>query len=215
MMCRKPIQQGSTYGNWVVIDSEPVPYGSGRTTRLRYLCRCTCGVQRLVNASNLRRGLSTSCGCVGDAYTASKSTSHGMSHTPLYAVWRTMLQRCNAANFRQYKDYGGRGIKVCERWYKFENFLSDMGLPPFPGASLERKDNNKGYEPENVVWSTRISQARNKRNNVRFELGGLSLTLVEWSERLGVKKATLASRLYLYEWPIERALQPAKEAVTV
>lgn len=121
-----------------------------------------------------------------------------------------MLQRCDKPNFIQYKDYGGRGIKVCERWYKFENFYTDMGPPPFQKASIERIDNDRGYEPENVVWADRATQAKNKRTTVRFDFSGYSLTLREWSEKLGVKSATLASRIYLYGWPLERALQPAK-----
>jgi len=214
-MPRKIPAVGQIYGSWTLVDATPVPSVSGGQTRLNYLCQCVCGQQKLVNGSNLRRRLSTSCGCLRDTRTGVRSISHGMSKTPLYAVWRTMLQRCDKPNFIQYKDYGGRGIKVCERWYKFENFYMDMGPPPFPKASIERVDNDRGYEPENVVWADRATQAKNKRTTVRFDFAGSSLTLREWSEKLGVKSATLASRIYVYGWPLERALQPAKTEATV
>lgn len=201
---RLSIKVGDVFGDWSVVSDQPVPSGNGRSTRLNYLCRCVCGTEKTVNGSNLRRGKSTGCGCVADAKTSTRSRTHGMSREPIYAVWRTMLQRCSSPKFRQYKDYGGRGITVCLRWWKFENFLEDMGVPPFQGASLERKDNDKGYEPENVVWANRGSQAKNKRNNVRFEYQGCNLLLGEWAEKLGVKKATLASRIYIYRWPLDK-----------
>ena len=128
-----------------------------------------------------------------------------MSEEPIYKVWRTMKQRCDKPTFRQFKDYGGRGIKVCDRWRVFENFLKDLGPPPPGDYSLERLDNDLGYEPGNVIWASRITQARNKRNNVRFEFDGVSMTLGEWAERLRVNKRTLVSRVYLYKWPLERA----------
>lgn len=90
-----------------------------------------------------------------------------------------------------------------------------MGSPPFEKASIERVDNDRGYEPDNVVWADRTTQAKNKRTTVRFEFDGCSLTLREWSEKLGVKSATLASRIYLYGWSLDRALQPAKTVATV
>ncbi len=214
-MPRKIAHVGQSYGSWKVVGESPFSSVSGGQVRLNYLCQCVCGQQKLVNGSNLRRGLSTSCGCLRDTRTAARSTSHGMSDTPLYAVWRAMLQRCDKPNFIQYKDYGGRGIKVCERWYTFENFYKDMGLPPFEKASIERVDNDMGYEPDNVVWADRTTQAKNKRTTVRFEFDGCSLTLREWSEKLGVKSATLASRIYLYGWSLDRALQPAKTEATV
>lgn len=203
---RKPIQVGTIFGDWIVINSVPVKTGAGRGIKTNYLCRCVCGVERIVNASNLRRGLSTGCGCRADRETSIRSKTHGMTRDPIYAVWRTMKQRCEKTNFRQYKDYGGRGIRVCDRWQVFESFLEDMGLPPTTFSSLERKDNDKGYEPGNVIWADRLTQARNKRNTVRFQHRGLSLTLGEWSQLLGIKKATLASRIYLYKWPLDRAL---------
>ena len=208
---RIPLSVGDKFGDWEVMDASPVLTGVGRSTRSHYRCQCVCGVERVVNASNLRRGLSTGCGCRADASTSVRSRTHGMSETALYQVWRTMKQRCDKPNFKQYKDYGGRGIKVCARWYSFEKFLEDMGEPPTNEHTLERIDNGKGYEPGNVVWASVTTQARNKRNNVRFELDGISLTMQEWAERLGVKKATLASRIYLYRWPLERALMPQIE----
>lgn len=128
-----------------------------------------------------------------------------------------MLQRCNLPTNKQYVDYGGRGIKVCPEWYKFDNFFADMGNPPFKGASLDRKDNNLGYSKENCRWVDRDTQNNNTRKTSKFEYEGKLYTIAELSELSGVKKATLSGRIYGYGWSVKsavehRVLKPAESS---
>ncbi|MCK5601423.1 hypothetical protein KAR91_06135 [Candidatus Pacearchaeota archaeon] len=127
-----------------------------------------------------------------------------MTKTPTYISWVAMLQRCNNPKGPAYHNYGGRGIKVCDRWLKFENFLCDMGERP-EGMSIEREDNDKGYELGNCKWATVKEQSRNRRTNRRLTYNGETKTVVEWSETVGISAGIIGSRLYA-GWTIERAL---------
>ena len=123
----------------------------------------------------------------------------GMHKTKIYNVWCSMRQRCNNPKSRMFKHYGGRGIKVCSRWDDFTAFLSDMGLPP-EGCSLDRIDNDKGYEPGNCRWATRSEQSRNRSDNHLITINGETLPLVDWAVRCGVKPTTARNRILL-GWP--------------
>lgn len=112
----------------------------------------------------------------------------------VYGVWGQMLQRCRNPNVKSYPQYGGRGIKVCERWNSFANFIADVGPRPGPGYQLDRIDNDGDYEPGNCEWNIRKINCRNKTNNVRLSLNGVTKTLTEWSEQLGIDIATLSCR---------------------
>jgi hypothetical protein len=120
--------------------------------------------------------------------------THGKSKTAIYAVWRGMWERCTKPDARSYKNYGGRGIKVCERWESFDNFLSDMGERP-PLHTIERIDNDGDYEPGNCRWATRKEQNRNKRQNRLIEHDGVVMCLVEWAERFGLRSDALRRRM--------------------
>lgn len=120
-----------------------------------------------------------------------------------YNIWVMMRQRCNNPRNKRYKDYGGRGITVCERWdNSFTAFLSDMGLRP-PGTSIERKNNDGNYEPGNCIWATREQQALNTRSNLRIEINGVTKTLTEWADHFGVPRELAYSR-YWKKQPVER-----------
>ena len=130
---------------------------------------------------------------------------------PLHRVWRAMIQRCTNPRDPRFDSYGGRGIKVCDRWLTFENWLSDMGpRPPGKGPggraiySLDRKDNDGDYEPGNCRWSTMIEQGANMSRNRWLEFCGETLTLQQWSRRLGMNRMTIHRRLQK-GWSIERA----------
>lgn len=130
-------------------------------------------------------------------------TKHGMCNTPTWKSWQTMIRRCRGGNDKA-KWYADRGIKVCERWKTFENFYADMGERP-AGMSLDRIDNNGGYEPGNCRWATRVEQGGNKRNNVIWELNGKRQCAARWAKELGINRTTLQKRLKA-GWPMEKVL---------
>lgn len=142
------------------------------------------------------------------------SKSHGMSGTPIYAIWRGMMQRCYDKNHHAYLRYGGRGITVCDAWKNFEKFYADMGDKP-AGMSLDRIDNMKSYFPENVAWVTAKKQANNRRNNILIEINGKTKTMQEWCDETGVKIATVWARINVYGYSVEKALTPGWRARNV
>jgi hypothetical protein len=155
------------------------------------VCECHCGKKTIVRKQQVKSGRVKSCGCLHKQ----KISSHGMSNTKVYKTWQSMKQRCFNPKNIQYYDYGGRGITVCERWMDFQNFFEDMGHTP-RGCSLDRIDNNLGYDPKNCKWSTRQDQERNKRNNRLITFENETKTLAEWLDRQQLHVQTFYSRTY-------------------
>jgi hypothetical protein len=179
---------GKVFGRLTVIGRAESENG-----RARWTCSCTCGGTAVVQGKRLRCGYTKSCGCLQAEQQAGvhmHNVTHGQSDSPTWRTWESMRTRCNNPKVRAYPQYGGRGIQVCERWMSFENFLRDMGERPV-GHTLDRKDNNGNYEPGNCRWATPKEQARNRRNNRRFN----GKTVAELSEETGVNYVTLRKRL--------------------
>lgn len=130
---------------------------------------------------------------------------HGLSRSRVHGIWKGMLGRCQRKTDQAFRNYGGRGIKVCERWQSFENFFADMGHPP-EGTSIEREDNEGDYCPENCRWATRLEQQRNSRRNRLITFRGETLPLSVWAERTGLPYGALRQRISTYGWTPERAL---------
>lgn len=188
---------GDRYARLEVV--ERLAAKSRTDTNARWFCRCDCGRGVVAYGQDLERGRVKSCGCLN----AERIMQHGMSNSHVYAVWQAMLQRCENPNAQRYDIYGARGISVCERWHRFENFFADMGNRP-KGFSLDRIDVDKGYCKENCRWATTVQQANNKQKNRIIEFNGEKATLAEWAACKGLDWFTLRGRLEL-GWSIDRA----------
>ena len=174
--------------------------------RLFWAAVCDCGKTTVCNGELFRNGKTRSCGCLRSETCATLSRTHGQSATPEYGIWTRMVQRCHNPAAHQYHDYGGRGITVCVQWREsFETFIAEVGPRPTPKHTIDRIDNDRGYEPGNVQWSTRIAQANNKRNNRLVEFHGRSQTIPAWSRETGLRAGLIFERLR-DGWPVEKAL---------
>jgi hypothetical protein len=168
-------------------------FGAKRT---RWVFLCHCGNEFEARPSHVKNGGYQSCGCLKVSLCAQKAKTHGRAGTTEWTIWVDMIRRCYEKNRPAYKNYGGRGIAVCDRWRQsVENFVADMGARPSSDHSLDRIDNDGDYEPSNCRWATREEQARNKRNSRRVYFDGEPLTAREIADRHGLKAATVLYRM--------------------
>lgn len=193
---------GQRFGRLVVIGPDGKSE-NGHTTLWK--CICDCGAEVTVRGTNLKSGATQSCGCYEHDRLAELHTTHGGRGTLLYSVWASMLGRCRDKNN---KDYGGRGITVCDEWESsFPNFREWALSSGYKlGLTIDRIDNNKGYSPDNCRWVGAKEQALNRRSNRIATLNGETHTFYEWDEILGFTRGTISQRVTSRGWSIERAL---------
>lgn len=158
-------------------------------------CICDCGKSIIKNSVSLIKFGANSCGCIPKPI--GNRSIHGLTNTRVFKIRLGMLQRCYNENEPHFKDYGDRGIKVCNRWIEsVENFFEDMGHPPTIRHTLERRDNNGNYEPDNCYWATKKEQQQNKRDTIYLEINGVKGTVNKWSEISGTCRQTIITRYF-------------------
>lgn len=203
--------------SWALISMEKQRFGAlvvvkragsirqgGKNKYAAWLCRCDCGQEVVVSGQRLRRGQQKTCARNGHRWNSVKPGVAGLN--PLeYRAWLKMHARCKDVRRHNYKNYGGRGIKVCERWAKFENFFQDMGSKPTPQHTLERIDNNGFYELTNCRWATRAEQARNTTRSVFVLYGGKPVLLVDICKQFNISIGVVYGRLKR-NWGLDEAL---------
>ena len=194
------------FGKWTVIGKPHREFGRGKETFV--LCKCSCGVEQDVRAADLRCGKSTMCQSCGFQSHQTHGETKGDHQPPEYRAWVRMISRCTNPNSPNWKDYGGRGITVCPQWQGptgCQTFLHDMGRRPGPDYSLDRRDNNGNYTPENCRWATPVEQHGNTRRNILLSLNGQTMTISAWARKLGVGRHLIGRRIR-EGWSIEEAL---------
>jgi hypothetical protein len=192
---------GQRFGKLVAL------YCAGRAKDRHYhwVCRCDCGKERSFGSQRLRRNHATHCGCSSKR---DGNPSHGLSRSPEHKIWCGIRGRCSNPNHSSFPKYGARGITVCERWLKFENFLADMGPRPSSKHSIDRIDPNGNYEPGNCRWASQTEQANNKRNTRLVMYRGEQMPLTDAVREAGsvIHYETAWGRIR-QGWPIAAALE--------
>lgn len=186
---------GRVFGQLLVVDTLHVGISA-----VRLVCVCVCGDETTAAAHQLRSGDKRSCGCLKRSVLGNATRTHGAANSRTtgytnraYGVWQAMRDRCSNVNRKDYKYYGGKGVKVCQRWSSFALFLADMGEPP-AGLTLDRIDGSKDYSPDNCRWATRKQQTYNSSAMRWIEHAGERLHLAAWLDRTGVCRDTYYKR---------------------
>lgn len=187
---------GQRFGQLIVISR-----AENRGSRPHWNCNCDCGRTCVVRGSHLKGKETESCGCL----IIETNSTHRGSGTPFYKSYTNMLHRCLNEENSHFHNYGGRGIKVCDRWLDFRNFRDDMLSTWMPGMTIDRVDVNMGYCRENCRWLERRLQNRNKRTNRIIEYLGESMCVAEWVERTGIIEQVITGRLKR-GWSVGQAL---------
>lgn len=188
--------RGQRFGK-LVVKTQAIEHRASKASR--WLCACDCGGSKVIRSDSLRAGITRDCGCGKRAALSISSRTHGKSGHTIYTVWKNMIARCTRPSYIQYADYGGRGIKVCDRWRRFEDFYADMGDPP-PRMSIDRIDNNGDYEAANCRWATRSMQALNSRKSLDAKLYD-GQTVRKWADHYKISIKAVRSRISRFDSP--------------
>ena len=201
---------GHKFGRLTVLEFHSVTWNNMALWR----CVCDCGKEKIVRGSHLKLGQVTTCGShrseTAKAH-LNKYQTHGMSHSATYRCWAAMMYRCRSSNHVSHARYKDRGISVCAKWHDFENFLADMGERPSGRHSIERKNNNLGYDPNNCTWATPKEQGRNTCKNHRLTFRGETMCISEWAEQTGIGSTTIRERIKR-GWSTDRSLTEVPNA---
>lgn len=189
---------GQRFGRLTVLERA----GNDNNGKAVWRCKGECNNEVAVVGQNLLRGRTKSCGCLF------RGRSHGRVGTRLHRIWTGMKTRCNNPHSEAFQRYGGRGVAVCSEWeHNFQAFYDwAMANGYADKLTLDRKDNDKGYSPENCRWATENEQQNNRRNNHMVTYNGKTQTVSQWADEMGIKRATLSARLNRYKWDIGKAL---------
>ena len=203
---------GKRFGRLVVIKSAEM-----KGKNKQWLCVCDCGETKTVLGYNISNGHTKSCGCLTKEIAIVSNSSHGMSKSRFYQIWRDMLDRTTRLKNVAYDNYGGRGIKVCQEWRVFENFMNEMHESYLQHAeihgelstTIDRINNDEGYLKTNCRWATPKFQSLNKRSNLKHSVNGKLLTVKEISDIYGLAYAAVRKRVSL-GWAGDDLISPSK-----
>lgn len=187
---------GKRFGRLVVLGYAGRERSRGGHSRSMWYCECDCGEPKTLSTGNLTSGNTRSCGCLKTDRNVEYFTTHGMSKTKLYSVWGTMKDRCYSPDSKGYQNYGGRGIEMCQSWKdSFKNFYEWAIKSGYKdGVTIERKDVNGNYEPDNCCWIPKADQSKNRRNCHYITYHGITKTLSEWSRELHIDRECLRNK---------------------
>lgn len=195
--------KGKKFGRLTVIEQQ----GINKNRKALWLCVCDCGNSVVLASTALVSNNAKSCGCLRKEKTSERVKTHGLSKTRIYTTWSHMKDRCYNPNDAKYKNYGERGITICDEWKdNFQSFFKwsiENGYAD--NLTIDRIDVNGNYEPSNCRWATAEMQASNRRTSHLITHNGKTQTMKQWANELGIKYSTLAARINVYKWDIEKA----------
>lgn len=181
-----------------------------KSGKIHWTCLCDCGNITAVYGGHLKSERTKSCGCIKVELlqNTKPGIKHNLSNTSEYNIWHSMKKRCYDPNNQSYKNYGGRGITVCNEWINdFKQFFKDMGPRSSPQHSINRKNNNDNYKPDNCEWSTLEEQNNNKRTTKKITYKNQTKSLKNWCDELSLPYNTVFARLNRYKWSIQKAFE--------
>ncbi len=187
---------GARFGRLTVVSCAQRRKNKDESRDTVWLCRCDCGNEKAIDRGNLKNGSTNSCGCIRDVQ-GGKTRAH-----PLWKRWSAMISRCSNPRDKDFKNYGARGITVCERWRHFPNYLEDMEASYRPGTSIDRINNDRGYSPDNCRWVDVITQNKNRRTNRIIDTPWGKMPVCDAADRAGLPRAALHARIRAGRHPL-------------